>query len=78
LECIVLAVLIQRKIRAVYNRGVISCEKCAAPIHIYRLNALGEEFSVQCGKCGYRGVYSKRALKIEDLPERRKKPRRDR
>jgi hypothetical protein len=78
LECIVLAVLIQPKTRAVYNRGVIFCEKCAAPIHVFRLNALAEEFSVQCGKCGYRGVYSKRDLKIEDLPERRKKPRQDR
>jgi hypothetical protein len=71
-----LAVQIQPKTRAVYHRGVIACGKCAAPIYILRLNALAEEFSVQCRKCGYRGVYFKRLLSIVDLPERRKKPRR--
>ena len=73
-----MAVLIHPKSRGVYHRGVVVCEKCAAPVHIFRLNALADEFSAQCGKCGYRGVYFKRALKIEDLPERGKKPSRDR
>jgi hypothetical protein len=31
---------------------------------------------VHCHKCHHRGFYSKRAIEIEALPERRKKPRR--
>ncbi len=64
--------------KSVYRRGVVACRKCAAPIHFYRLQALAEEFSVRCARCGERGLYAKREIGIEDLPERRKKPRRER
>jgi DNA-directed RNA polymerase subunit RPC12/RpoP len=62
--------------KPVYHRGVVACRKCAAPIHVYRLAALGDEFSVRCPRCGERGFYLKREMAIEEFPERRKKPRR--
>jgi DNA-directed RNA polymerase subunit RPC12/RpoP len=60
---------------AVYQRGAVHCGKCGTPIHIQRLQALADEFSVRCPRCGHRGIYSRRAVVIEDMPERRKKPR---
>jgi hypothetical protein len=61
--------------RAVYFRGAVACQGCARPIHIYRLAALAEEFSVRCPACGTRGFHAKRAVMVEQLPERRRKPR---
>jgi hypothetical protein len=58
-----------------YRRAVVACQKCAAPILVYKLNALPDEFSLRCSKCGARGYYLKRGITIEELPERRKKPR---
>ena len=58
-----------------YQRGTILCRKCGNPIHIYKVAALPDEFSVLCRKCHDRGVYAKRAVTIEELPERRRKPR---
>ena len=65
----------QRARKATYQRGTVICRKCAAPIHIYKLNALADEFSVRCAKCGDRGIYPKRGMNLESLPERRRKPR---
>lgn len=62
--------------KPVYHRGMVACHKCAAPIHVYKIAALGDEFSVRCPRCGDRGFYLKREMAIEELPERRKKPRR--
>jgi hypothetical protein len=67
---------IQPRARATYKRGAVECQKCKAPIHVYKIGALPDEFSVQCRQCGHRGVYLKRSLHVEDVPERRKKPRR--
>jgi predicted Zn finger-like uncharacterized protein len=58
-----------------YQRGAVTCQKCAAPIYVYKIKALPDEFSVRCSKCGARGFYSGRAVIVEDMPERRKKPR---
>lgn len=58
-----------------YERGVLACTKCAAPIYVHKLKALPDEFSVRCPRCGDRGLYAKRALTIESLRERRRKPR---
>ncbi len=65
----------QRLKRSAYQRGIVTCTKCVKYIPIQRLNALADEFSVQCPHCGSRGMYSKRAIRIEDMPERRQKPR---
>lgn len=62
--------------KTVYHRGMVTCRKCVAAVHIYNLTALGDEFSVRCPHCGDRGFYLKREMAIEDLPERRRKPRR--
>jgi uncharacterized paraquat-inducible protein A len=67
---------VQRPKKPVYQRGVVACRKCAALISVQKLNALADEFSVQCPRCGDRGHYAKRAIKVEELPERRNKPRR--
>jgi hypothetical protein len=72
------AVRVQFQKKAVYQRGVVACRKCAAPIHVHKVNVLADEFSVHCPNCGDRGFYSKRAITIQELPERRKKPRRER
>jgi Zn finger protein HypA/HybF involved in hydrogenase expression len=61
--------------KRVYQRAIIACRKCAASIPLQKLNALPDEFSVRCPRCGDRGIYAKRAITIEDLPERRKKSR---
>jgi len=61
--------------RSVYHRGVVNCPRCATPIHVYKLGGVAEEFSVHCKKCGTRAMHSKRSLNVEELPERRRKPR---
>ena len=61
--------------RSVYLRGTVACQKCNSPIYVYKPNTIPDEYSVQCGKCKHRGVYLKRTLHVENLPERRKKPR---
>ena len=67
---------IQFQKKPVFHRGVVTCRKCAAAVHIYNITALGDEFSVRCPHGGDRGFYLKREMAIEELPERRKKPRR--
>jgi hypothetical protein len=61
--------------RSVYHRGTVACPKCGTPIHVYRPATVAEEFSVACKTCGTRAIHGKRALKVEELPERRRKPR---
>ena len=65
----------KRPAKQTYERGVLACGKCAAPIYVYKLKKLPDEFSVRCPRCGDRGLYAKRALTIESLRERRRKPR---
>jgi ribosomal protein S27E len=65
----------ERPKRAVYVRGTVACQGCRQPIHIYRLAALAEEFSVRCPACGTRGFHARRMVSVEQLPERRRKPR---
>lgn len=67
---------IQFQKKRVYHRGVVACRKCASPIYVHKLIALGDEFSARCPRCGGRGFYLKREMAIEELPDRRKKPRR--
>jgi predicted Zn finger-like uncharacterized protein len=62
--------------KPVYHRGAVACRKCKTLIRIDKFSALPDEFSVRCPGCGDRAFYAKRAVVIEDLPERRKKPRR--
>ena len=61
--------------KAVYQRGLVACARCSRPIPVFRLNALAEEFSVHCNGCGYRSIYSKRLLCVEEVPERRRRAR---
>ena len=61
--------------RAVYPRGSIACHACGAAIHVYQLTALPDEFSLPCPACGARDLYSARVMTIEQMPERRRKPR---
>jgi DNA-directed RNA polymerase subunit RPC12/RpoP len=59
-----------------FQRGVVACKKCGALIPVQNFSALPDEFSVRCPGCGERAFYAKRAVAIQQLPERRKKPRR--
>lgn len=57
--------------RATTERGVVDCEKCRAPIHVNNPASVSVEFSVPCTHCGHRGIYFKRMLTTETIPERR-------
>jgi len=70
-----MSVLLRQRPKKTYQRGVVACTKCAAPIYVHRLKTLPEEFSLRCPHCSDRGMYQKRAVVIEDVPERRKKQR---
>jgi len=61
--------------RAVYPRGTVACQACGTAIRVYRLTTLPEEFSLRCTDCGARHFYSPRTMQIEEMPERRRKPR---
>jgi len=69
--------MLRRSVRhhATFQRGTISCQKCLTPIQVFKVHMIASEFSVLCMKCYYRGLFQKHYLKIEILPERRKKPR---
>jgi len=70
-----MAALLAARQKKVYRRGQVICRKCASPIYVYEFSTLPDEFSVRCPHCGDRDFYLKRAVTIQDLPERRKKPR---
>jgi len=59
-----------------YQRGVVACRKCGTFIPVQNFSALPDEFSVRCPGCSDRAFYAKRTVAIQELPERRKKPRR--
>jgi DNA-directed RNA polymerase subunit RPC12/RpoP len=57
--------------RATAERGVVDCEKCRTPIYVNKPASVSVEFSVPCPHCGHRGIYFKRMLVTETIPERR-------
>jgi DNA-directed RNA polymerase subunit RPC12/RpoP len=61
--------------KSAYQRGMVTCRKCAAPIPVQKLTDLADEVSLRCPKCGDRGFYAKQAIVVDEFPERRKKPR---
>lgn len=60
---------------AVYERSLVPCQKCGTKIYLQRQQGVADEFSVRCPRCAHRGIYSHNAIVIEELPERRRKPR---
>lgn len=60
---------------AVYERSLVHCQKCGAKVFLQRLLGSADEFSVRCPRCGHRGIFARNAIVIEELPERRRKPR---
>lgn len=62
--------------RAIYPRGALGCIKCGHTIHVYKVSGLAAELSLRCPHCGTRGFYDVRMMAIEEMPERRQKPRR--
>jgi len=61
--------------RATVERGVIDCEKCRSPIYVNKPGSVSVEFCVPCPHCGHRGIYFKRMLTTEHVPEWRNKGR---
>lgn len=61
--------------RGTFSRGTVVCPKCTTAIHLHKVDAVGDEFSARCAKCGHRGFYDKHAMMIEQFIERRMKPR---
>lgn len=70
-----MSALQHHQLKGTYERGVVACRKCLHPIHIFRINAIADEFSVPCNRCGHRGMFRNREIAVETLPERRRKPR---
>jgi len=62
--------------KTAYQRGVVACRKCGTLIPVQNFSALPDEFSVRCPGCSDRAFYAKPTVAIQELPERRKKPRR--
>lgn len=62
--------------RATYVRATVSCGGCTNPIHVQKIAGLADEFSLRCPKCGARRFYDKRAMTVEEMSERRRRPRR--
>ena len=46
--------------------AAVTCKKCAASINIAKFSTLPNEFSVKCERCGYRFVYSKAVLDVQE------------
>ena len=57
--------------RAATERGVVNCDKCRTPNFVNKPASVRVEFSVPCPHCGHRGIYFKRMLTTETIPERR-------
>ena len=53
--------------QSTFQRGIVSCQKCLAPIHVFRPSGIANEFSARCNKCGNRGLFHKHSLKIDAL-----------
>ena len=58
-----------------YLRGSVACKKCGAPHNIHKVDAVATDFSTRCPACSQRNFYSKAELTIEQMPERRRAPR---
>ena len=65
----------QKLNRSSYHRGVVLCRHCAAPMYVYRLKPLADEFSVRCPRCGKRAIYTKHAVNVERAHDRRRAAR---
>jgi hypothetical protein len=61
--------------RGTFSRGTVKCPACAAAVHLYKVEAVGEEFSTRCPGCGRRAFYRYADMAIEQFLERRAKPR---
>jgi endogenous inhibitor of DNA gyrase (YacG/DUF329 family) len=61
--------------RGTFTRGTVQCPSCRAAIFLRNPERVDEEFSARCPHCGKRSFHNRRDIKIEQLVDRRKKPR---
>lgn len=61
--------------RGTFTRGAVSCPKCRAEIPFFRVEAVADDFSLRCSKCGHRGHFRKAEITVQQFPDRRRKPR---
>lgn len=61
--------------KSTWARGVVACGKCGTATTVQRFETIVDEFSVRCGRCGHRGFYRKNEIGIQQMAERRLKPR---
>jgi DNA-directed RNA polymerase subunit RPC12/RpoP len=61
--------------RGTFTRGTVLCPTCKAAIHLRHPERVDEEFSARCPGCGRRSFHHRRDMTIEQLVDRRKKPR---
>jgi predicted Zn finger-like uncharacterized protein len=53
-----MSVLLAQRPKKTYQRGAIACDKCAAPIYVYKLKTLPDEFSVRCPHCAVAAAFT--------------------
>jgi endogenous inhibitor of DNA gyrase (YacG/DUF329 family) len=61
--------------RGTFSRGTVRCPTCAAVIPLRKADDVDEEFSARCPHCGRRSFHHRCDMAIEQLIDRRKKPR---
>ncbi|MDC7787917.1 hypothetical protein PQJ75_29085 [Rhodoplanes sp. TEM] len=61
--------------KSTWARGVVACGKCGTANTVQRFEAIVDEFSVRCSRCGHRGFYRKNEIGVQQMAERRQKPR---
>jgi uncharacterized paraquat-inducible protein A len=61
--------------RGTFSRGTVQCPACRAAIHLRNPEQVDQEFSARCTRCGRRSFHNRSDMAIEQLVDRRKKPR---
>ena len=62
-------------LKTTWARGVVECPRCRTANAVYKADAVADEFSVRCGRCGHRGFHRKHEMGVQQMPERRRKTR---
>ncbi|EJW13510.1 hypothetical protein A33M_3494 [Rhodovulum sp. PH10] len=61
--------------RSTFLRGIVRCPRCGGEIPFHKVEAVADEFSLGCGACGHRGFFRKSEIAVQQMPERRRRPR---
>ena len=65
----------QTVLKATWARGVVECPRCRAGNAVNKVDAVADEFSMRCSRCGHRSFHRKHEMGIQQMPERRRRKR---